>query len=129
MTLQIPTLLALLGTALMAIAIFAPRRAAPPATISFAPPIATVSPFDLSVSVTSDERGDVPKKVEPEWPLLVDPRAAGCDTSTRLALIDALLTVRAPWADSILRKARLEEADGLVRAALDAGLDAVELGT
>lgn len=39
LTLQIPTLLALLATALMAVVIFAPERAVARPTISFAPPL------------------------------------------------------------------------------------------
>ena len=45
LTLQIPTLLAVLATALMAVVIFAPERAAARPTISFAPPLAP-APFE-----------------------------------------------------------------------------------
>jgi hypothetical protein len=126
MTLQIPTLLALLGTALMAVAIFAPRRSAAPAMVSFAAPSpaaaarwAPASAVELSDS-PAFEAAALAEPAEPEltWPALVDLRAAGCDLSTRLALLDALTSLRGPWADAILARAWAEERDVLVRATL-----------
>ena len=49
---------------------------------------------------------------------------AGCDAASRLALVDALATVRAPWAGAILRRALSDEPDALVRDAVAAALDA-----
>ncbi len=127
---QLPTVLALLGTALMAIAIFAPPSAAAGPTVSFAPPLVPRplerdtpiefwSPPDPFAELPPcepdrDERiGGVPA-----WPGLVDPRAAGCDAFARLALVDALIAVRTPWADALLRRAAAEERDPQVSAAL-----------
>lgn len=136
---QLPTILALLGTALLALAIFAPPRAAGGPIVSFAPPIIAAplerSPFDPFPTAPTgtppadafafdepvldepvlDEFGP-----EPSWPALVDPRALGCDAAARLGLVEALLAVRAPWADGILRRAADEERDPPVVAALAA---------
>jgi hypothetical protein len=49
---------------------------------------------------------------------LVDPRAAGCDAATRLALVEALTAIRGEWAEAILRAAAAEEPDPGVRAAV-----------
>jgi hypothetical protein len=102
----VPLILVLLGTALMAIVIFAPQaqpaqRASAP--ISFAPP---------AVEVVG----------APEWPRLVDPRADACDVATRLAIADALGAVRRPWAAAILARAACEERDSTVRDAIAAAL-------
>jgi len=115
LTLQLPTLLALLGTALMAVVIFAPAPSAAKVTVSLAPPAA---PLPL-------ERWEVPRAERgPTWPALVDARAASCDEASRLALVDALVTVRAAWADAILRRALDDEPDALVRDAIVAALRA-----
>jgi hypothetical protein len=135
LTLQIPTLLALLGTALMAVVIFAPAPVAAKVTLSLAPPLAP-SPSPLErwappppvLSESWDLRTEFPIDVihddatvaqaAPAWPALVDPRAANCDAAARLALADALATVRAPWADAILQRALDDEPDALVRDAI-----------
>lgn len=129
MTLQIPTLLALLGTALMAVAIFAPRRSAAPARVSFAAPTRAAAarwapapavelPESPAFEAAAVAEPDPEPEPEPAWPALVDPRAAGCDLSARLALIDALTSLRGPWADAILERAWAEERDILLRAPL-----------
>lgn len=111
MSAQLPTILALLGTALLALAIFAPPRAAGGPAVSFAPPIA--GPVERTLPA---EPWQPPG--EPSWPGLVDPRAAGCDAAARLALAEALLAVRAPWAEAVLRRAAAEEREPSVLAAL-----------
>ncbi len=138
---QVPLLLALLATVLMAVAIFAPERLGPPPTVSFAPPLAPaerwsapadpftspsdpfVSPSDPFVS-PPDPFVSPAAPFAPGWPSLVDPCAAGCDAVARLALVDALATVRAPWAEAILRRAQGDEPDPLVREAVRAALGA-----
>ncbi len=172
----LPTGLALLGTVLMALAIFAPDRAAAggPA-VSFAPPRAPAErwpapsglwlapdgggswpPADPFAAPAMPEPGRetpepdwetpepdhepdpgprTPPPVDPaghapqpaaptpaRWPALVDPSAVGCDAGARLALVDALATVRAPWAAAILQRAHADDPDPEVRAALAAAL-------
>jgi hypothetical protein len=133
LTLQIPMLLALLGTALMAVVIFAPSRVparsgfAAAGAISFAPPPAPPAverwdpPADPMLSPADAWPATAP---EPAWPTLVDYRAAGCDAYARCALVDALATIGTPWADAILRRALDDEPDALVRAAITAVLGA-----
>jgi hypothetical protein len=107
MTMQIPALLVLVATALMAVAIFAPKKLPAPATISYAP----------SIAALVDVPPVVHREPQPAWPAYVDPCAAGCDAAARLALVDALETLRAPWADAILLRALADEPDAIVRAA------------
>jgi hypothetical protein len=103
----LPALLALLGTALLALAIFAPPAAPRPPVVSYAPPVT--------------ERA-VERRTEPAWPRAIDARAVGCDASARLALVDALAAVRAPWAEAILTRALDDEPDAAVRAAIGEAL-------
>ena len=131
MTLQIPTLLALLGTALMAIVIFAPRRQAvtATATLSFAPPLAP-PPVErwMPPPAEDDAFGAEPvpeaAPLHVGWPELVDPTAAAATPDTRLRLAEALGAVRSPWALAVLEHARGEEPEPAVRAAIDAALAA-----
>jgi hypothetical protein len=99
----LPALLAMLGTALLALAIFAPAAAPRPPAVSYAAPVT--------------ERA-VERRTEPVWPSMIDVRATGCDASARLALVDALAHVRAPWGDAILTRALDDEPDAAVRAAI-----------
>jgi hypothetical protein len=126
LTLQIPMLLALLGTALMAVVIFAPSRVPAPVTASFAPP--PVPPaFEQWEPLPVEQcepPGNEPVAAEVAWPALVDPRASACDTVARLGLVEALATVRTPWSDAVLRRARDDEPDPEVRAAVVAALGA-----
>ncbi len=95
---SIPVMLALAGTALMAIAIFVPFRSAARA--------GAVVPADVS----------------PRWPELVEPSAAACDVGARLDLVDALASIRSPWAIGVLHRADDEETDPDVRAAIASAL-------
>jgi hypothetical protein len=70
----------------------------------------------------TNSAADIFSHRSPEWPALVDPRAAHCDAASRLALADALATVRGPWADAILHRALDDEPDALVRDAIVAAL-------
>ena len=105
LTLHTPMLLALLGTALMAVVIFVPSRVATPATISFSPP-----PCPSAIART------------PAWPTLIDRRASGCDAAARLDLIEALASLRTPWSEAVLHGALEDETDPAVRAAVVAAL-------
>lgn len=134
-------LLALLGTALMAIVIFAPAPNTANATVSLAPPHAPPLPPEFWIpryAEPADHPLDDYREPPPRepiasqtiashadlatWPALVDARAGGCDAAARLALVDALAAVRAPWADAILRRALDDEPDARVRAAVVAAL-------
>jgi hypothetical protein len=101
MSAHVPALLMLTGTALTAIAIFAPREPARPANVS--PLLA-------------------PPELPPGWPERIDPGAAGCDCATRIELAEALGAVASPWAAAVLRQALDEEPDVAVRVAIAAGL-------
>jgi len=147
MTLEMPTLLALVGTGLMAVVIFAPQRApAQRTTVSFAPPPSLdrwaaadpVSDRWASVDPVSDRWSPAPASIDLRaeaavrleadvradvvWPSLIDPRATGCDVAGRRALADALAVVGGAWAAGIVRRALVEETDAGVRDALGAAL-------
>ena len=129
--LDVPSLLALLAAVLCAVAIFAPARAARPAAISLAPPLAPEPPverwspplLDDEPHVTGDAGWETPADPpavtqRATWPLLIDARAISCDALARCDLVDALAALRAPWADAILERALEDEPDDGVRAAL-----------
>ncbi len=94
---SVPILLALAGTALMAVAIFVPFRAA------------------RSGRAGTDDDA-------PHWPELVEPSATLCDVSARLDLVDALASLGSPWAMNVLHHAREDETDPEVRAAITSAL-------
>ena len=128
MILEIPTLLVLLGAALMTVAIFAPKRrpvellagAGPAAfnawhTLS-EPPIAPPSYAEEHVPPAACTGAGL------TWPALVDSCALDLDEAARIALILALAALRQPWAQAILQRAIAEETDASVRAALHVAL-------
>ena len=140
LTPYLPIALAVAGTLLMAVVIFAPVPVPATVTVSFAPP--TAPPRDLPFTetwpdVAPFEPADYPRfaidddppnaawsdrsrlaVAAARWPALVDPSAAECDAAARLALVEALRAVRAPWADEILRRARDDEHDETVLEAI-----------
>jgi hypothetical protein len=119
LTLQVPTLLALLGTVLMAVVIFAPAAPTVQREPALAPPQAySPLPFDALAPLDVPPFSDPPRPSTPHWPALVDPSAAACDAAARLALAGALGAVRTPWAAAILGRALAEETDPAVRAAI-----------
>jgi hypothetical protein len=129
----LPIVLALVGTVLMAIVIFAPAAATAVApvpaavAVSYAPPLEPSAAFDRFDAFDALEHFEPAPPAEAAsydsgWPALVDPRAATCDAAARLALVDALATVRTPWAGTILRHALAGEADAAVRAAIAAAM-------
>ena len=126
LTVQIPLVLALLATALMAVVIFAPSRVPTVLTASCAPPHAppamerwTPAP-DVDLWAPLEPAPEITRA--PAWPTAIDPRAAGCDATARLGLVEALAAVRTPWSDAILRSALDDEPDAAVRDAVAAAL-------
>ena len=101
MSAQVPLILLTIGTALGALALFAPARA---------PAAPKVSAFIA------------PLEPAPQWPMCVDPRAAGCDATARVDLAEALAALDSAWAAAVLRQAIDDEPDPAVRAAIAAGL-------
>jgi|GEM_PF-3574288 len=135
LTMQIPMLLALLATALMAVVIFAPSRAPAAVMTSCAPPPApsATERWEPSPSVEfweplpALERWAQPPPAPPDtpkWPESIDGRAAGCDAAARRALVEALAAIRSPWSEAILRRALDDEPDPVVRKAVVAALAA-----
>jgi hypothetical protein len=125
---DVPLLLALAGTGLMAVVIFAPAVPSPAAApVSFAPPAAPppVERWEPPAPDPAEAAFSEPwarAEREPAWPELIDPRAVACDAAARLALADGLGAVRAPWAEAILRRALDDEPEAFVRAAIAAAL-------
>ena len=125
LTVQMPLLLALLGTALMAVAIFVPARASAAVTVSYAPPVVAPSTYRHREEprFIDDDSGEATASAHaPDWPTLIDARAAGCDAAARVALADALGAVRADWARRILERALDDEDVHAVREAVLAAL-------
>jgi hypothetical protein len=100
----IPTVLAVAGTALMAVAIFGPfHRVAHDDAEETAPVSAT-------------------RNATAQWPALLEPSAAACDVPARIDLAEALGTLQSPWAQAILRQALETERDSAVRSAIATAL-------
>jgi hypothetical protein len=126
----LPVALALLGTALMAVVIFAPVAVPARVTMSFAPPIppahdhprpASWAPSGGHVTGAWDE-GTRLNGALALWPLRLDPRAAACDAAARIELVDALASVASDWAHEVLHGALDDEPDVIVRAAIERAL-------
>lgn len=105
---SIPAALALAGTALMALTIFAPAR-----------PNARASPPEPAFGVAVSA---LPAAAAPQWPQLVEPAAPACDVAVRIDLADALGSLESAWSRAVLRAAYAEETDPAVRSALEAAL-------
>ena len=122
LTMQIPMLLALLATALMAVVIFAPSRVPAVVATSFSPPPVppAVERWEPLPAIDARE----PATHEPTWPALIDHRAASCDAAARFGLVEALATLRTPWSETILHAAVDDEPDSAVRVAAVAALAA-----
>jgi hypothetical protein len=145
----LPVALALLGTALMAVVIFAPVAAPATVTMSFAPPIPPVHDHQRPISwapygdhVTGawdggtrfDSFGEgAPTAVAAHdtaivddalalWPVRLDPRAAACDAAARIGLVEALASIERDWAREVLRGALGDEPDAAVRDAIERAL-------
>ena len=120
-TIALPVLLALAGTALLTVALFAPRRQRAAVPVSFAPGPAErwTPPLDEPWGFAVLSEPQAAATLPPQWPALVDPRAANADAATRCALVDALRAVATPWAEAILDRARTEESDPAVLQLLD----------
>jgi hypothetical protein len=93
----LPVLLALTGSALAAVAVLAPRELPPPAL----PLSPLIVPADGA-----------------RWPASIDETFAGAEGPTRAALATALGALATPWARTLLAQALAEESDPAVRAAL-----------
>lgn len=111
MTMTLPTLLALVGAALLAIALLAPHKLPPPSAYLAAPP----EPTQISPLVSASPAA-------PRWPELVEPVATYCNAAARTELVDALALLRTPWALAILHQAREDETDAGVVAAIVSAL-------
>jgi hypothetical protein len=121
MTLEVPTLLAFLGTALTAVAILAPRKLPAPLPTPLAAGSPALAPREnwRPAYAPSAEPGLPPvTPPSPTWPELVDPRAAGVDPTARRALIEALGSVHAGWARAVLQRALDDESEPALREAI-----------
>jgi hypothetical protein len=102
MNASVPTVLAVAGTALMALAIF--------------------GPFHRAATEDAREGAPVQNGASPQWTALVEPTAVACDVPARIDLAEALGTLQSPWADAILRQALETESDTTVRSAIATAL-------
>jgi hypothetical protein len=103
----LPTVLAVAGTALMAVAIFGPFRK-------------PVDPEDVGAAVPGGAADGEPGIAQ--WPALVEATAIACDAHARIDLADALGALQSSWAEAILRQAYETESDPAVRSAIASAL-------
>jgi hypothetical protein len=118
MSLTIPQLLVMLGTALLAVALFAPRMRIDPKL----PAVAVVAA--VLEKIAAPQAASLPVA----WPELVDVHAAHLDDGARRALLEALVAIGEPWCVPILRAARAEERDAVLATLACAGLDTIRAG-
>lgn len=114
MSLTIPQLLVMLGAALLAIALLAPRMCIDPKL----PAVAVIENTAARQSASS----------RVAWPELVDVHTAHLDDGARRALLEALIAIGEPWCVPILRAARDGEREDVLAALACAGLDAISAG-
>lgn len=138
----LPTLLALTGSALTAVAVFTPHRERPsnaaftlpvfalrapslriPARIAtFRLPALRMSALRLPALGTRKVRAGAvtvsPLIAPVTWPSELGVEGASCDATTRVDLVLALIDLDSPWARTILAHASEEETDPAVRAAI-----------
>ena len=119
LTSPLSSVLAGLGTMLTAIVLFAPSRSRVRATVSAAPPR---EPPPVERWLPPQPELESLEPSAPQWPSLADRRAGACDAIVRLALVDGLAVLGTPWADAILRRARDDDPDPVVRSAAAAAL-------
>lgn len=74
---------------------------------------------------TSREARQVPAQPDVTWPLLVDEELTHTDRTIRLDMIERLSLVPGDWSRDILQRARGEETDPQIVAALEDALDRV----
>ncbi len=114
---QLPAILVILATVLMAVVIFAPVRAPAPVSVSFAPPFAVAGPYDV-LDAADEVLGHIGDAAPgARWLEGIDARASACDVPARLALVDALAAVRGEWARAVLEHVVHDDPDPGVRAA------------
>jgi hypothetical protein len=102
--------LAVAGTALMAVAIFGPfRKPVDVESDAGAAPVHT--------AIAANGEPDVA-----QWPALVEATAIACDAHARIDLADALGALQSSWAEAILRQAYETEPDPAVRSAIASAL-------
>ena len=118
MSLTIPQLLVMLGAALLAVALFAPRLRIDPKL----PVVAVVA------AVLENAAAPQPTSPRVVWPELVDVHAAQLDDGARRALLEALIAIGEPWCMPILRAARDEERDDVLATLACVGFDAISAG-
>jgi hypothetical protein len=104
----VPAVLALSGTALMAVAVFGRFRR--PADLPSRLPIRAVPAAPAASG----------------WPLLVGAQPGACDAEARIDLVDALRAVASPWSEAVLREAYEAETDPAVRGAIAAALSSTQ---
>ncbi|HTD35347.1 MAG TPA: hypothetical protein VK665_16895, partial [Candidatus Elarobacter sp.] len=93
MTAYLPVALALLGTGLMAVVIFAPVPLPATVTVSFAPPVPPTHDRPEPAAFWTP-----PDDALALRPVRLDPRAAACDAAARIGLVEALASVGSDWA-------------------------------
>ncbi|MGA2395348.1 MAG: hypothetical protein ABSH03_18565 [Candidatus Lustribacter sp.] len=101
---EVPAVLAVAGTALLAMAFF--------------------GPFRRTGETTDPGETAVPKAVL--WPALVEPSATACDVPARIDMADALGALHSAWAEAILRKAYDTEPDPAVRSVIATALSSTQ---
>lgn len=102
MNASVPTVLAVAGTVLMAVAIF--------------------GPFHRSAKDDADDQTPAKNGKIAQWTTLVEPSAVALDIPARIDLAEGLGALQSVWAETILRQASETESDPTVRSAIATAL-------
>jgi hypothetical protein len=102
MNFSLATLFALAGAVLMALAIFAPRRAVAEATAR------------IAALPVAGQPAPAAARAEPSWTRMIDPAAAGYSVAARREIAAALAMLGTPWASAVLHHALEDETDPAV---------------
>lgn len=78
----------------------------------------------ISSAMMRTRREEVAVQSRAAWPALVDDSLADADVPLRLDVIERLSIVNSEWSRDVLHRAKAEERDARVRAAIETALGA-----
>lgn len=78
--------------------------------------------FGIGSAMLRSLREERPAPAQPSWPQLIDESLAQAGTQLRLDMVERLSIIDTDWSRSVLERARAEDPDEAVRAAVELAL-------
>lgn len=78
--------------------------------------------FGIGSAMLRSLREEHPAQPQPNWPQLVDESLANAGTQLRLDVVERLSIIDTEWSRGVLERARAEDPDETVRAAVELAL-------